>query len=393
MKRKHEEPTNPVVEFKTSQGTFEVEFFKDKMPYTCAAILDLVKKGFYDGLHFHRVIKGFMLQFGCPHSKNPRSGRAGTGGPKGGSSFVGFDGKTYRRDSGGNINDEHKARELSNKPMYLSMANTGSPNSGGSQFFINTVHNKYLDYFTGGASKHPVFAKVIKGESVIRSIENTRTNHNDAPLTPVKVISAKLKSSSSSGGSKEKSQKVSKNPQAEFKTTAGSFKIEFYADVMPYTSAAIIDLVKTGFYDGLHFHRVIKDFMIQFGCPHSKNPNSGRAGTGGPDPNTEFKGLDGKSHRRLGDGCIKDEHKGKISNKPFTLSMANTGSRNSGGSQFFINTVHNKYLDYFTGGASKHPVFAHVVEGKDVVRNIGNTRTDSGDKPLKPIRVIKASMV
>ncbi len=162
------------------------------------------------------------------------------------------------------------------------------------------------------------------------------------------------------------------NPTAVFDTTQGSFKVEVFLEQMPITAKNFIDLAKSGFYDGLHFHRVIKDFMIQFGCPHSRDPQSPRAGTGGP------------PH-----GTIPDEHlpTAKFSNEPGTLSMANTGAPNSGGSQFFINTKHNDYLDWFTPGRSKHPVFGKVVEGMDVVNAIGNAATDSGDRPTTPIKV------
>ena len=67
------------------------------------------------------------------------------------------------------------------------MANTGMPNSGGSQFFINTVHNAYLDRFTPGQSKHPVFGKIVEGADVVRKIETTQTDSRDNPVTPVKV--------------------------------------------------------------------------------------------------------------------------------------------------------------------------------------------------------------
>lgn len=79
--------------------------------------------------------------------------------------------------------------------------------------------------------------------------------------------------------------------------------------------------------------------MNQFGCPYSKDPNSRRSGTGGPDPNTSFQGCDGKMHTRNEDGGIPDENIARISNGPGTLSMANTGSPESGGSQFFINVA------------------------------------------------------
>ncbi|HMR10485.1 MAG TPA: peptidylprolyl isomerase, partial [Polyangiaceae bacterium] len=66
---------NPTATFETSLGNFTAEIYLDKMPLTAKNFLDLAKSGFYDGLHFHRVIKGFMIQFGCPHSKDPNSGR------------------------------------------------------------------------------------------------------------------------------------------------------------------------------------------------------------------------------------------------------------------------------------------------------------------------------
>jgi cyclophilin family peptidyl-prolyl cis-trans isomerase len=162
---------NPVAVFDTSLGTFKAELYLDKMPITAGNFIKLAKDGFYDGLHFHRVIKGFMCQFGCPYSKDPSSPRAGTGGPP-----------------HGNLADEHPANaKLSNEPGTLSMANTGRPNSGGSQFFLNTVHNAYLDWFTPGPSKHPVFGKVTEGMDVVKKIETTPTGAGDRPVTPVKM--------------------------------------------------------------------------------------------------------------------------------------------------------------------------------------------------------------
>ena len=164
--------TNPIATCETSLGTFKVEVFKDKMPLTADNFIALAKDGFYDGCHFHRVIAGFMCQFGCPYSKDPASPRAGTGGP-----------------SHGTIKDEHpEDAKLSNEPGTLSMANTGQPNSGGSQFFINTVHNAYLDWFSPGPSKHPVFGKVTSGMDVIEKLESTQTGAGDRPVTPVKMV-------------------------------------------------------------------------------------------------------------------------------------------------------------------------------------------------------------
>ncbi|MBL6975646.1 MAG: peptidylprolyl isomerase [Deltaproteobacteria bacterium] len=164
--------SNPTAKFETSLGRFEVELYKDKMPITAGNFVELATSGFYDGLHFHRVIKGFMIQFGCPHSKDPQSPMAGTGGPP-----------------HGNIPDEHpEDAKFSNEPGTLSMANTGQPNSGGSQFFINATHNEFLDWFSPGQSRHPVFGKVTAGLDVVQKIESTPTTPGDRPATPVQVI-------------------------------------------------------------------------------------------------------------------------------------------------------------------------------------------------------------
>eukprot|EP01040_Poterioochromonas_malhamensis_P011667 gene11667-12732_t len=183
------------------------------------------------------------------------------------------------------------------------------------------------------------------------------------------------------------------NKTATFTTTAGNFTVELYTDTMPVTAWNFIDLAQNGFYNGLHFHRVIKDFMNQFGCPHSRDPNSSRAGTGGPAPNTKYN-VPGKGEiSRNREGSIPDEFREpncpRYSNEPGTLSMANTGQPNSGGSQFFINTVHNSFLDFWDRSTpSQHPVFGKVVQGMDVVNAINSSKVDRNDRPLKPIQVI-----
>ena len=163
---------NPTATLRTSEGDFTIEVFVDKMPITAGNFITLAKSGFYNGLHFHRVINKFMLQFGCPHSRDAKSARAGTGnGP------------------GGCIQDEFpESAKISNEPGTLSMANTGAPNSGSSQFFVNTVHNSYLDFFSPGRSRHPVFGKVIAGMDVVHKIEATPTDHSDRPVKPVQMI-------------------------------------------------------------------------------------------------------------------------------------------------------------------------------------------------------------
>ena len=166
------------------------------------------------------------------------------------------------------------------------------------------------------------------------------------------------------------------NPIALLETSLGNIKVELFVDQMPVTAGNFVNLAKSGFYDGLHFHRVIDGFMLQFGCPHSKDPKSPRAGTG-DSPN----------------GTIQDEHTARITNAPGTLSMANTGRPNSGSCQFFVNTVDNARLDWFSPGQSKHPVFGKVIEGMDVVTKIEKTKTDSGDRPVTPVQMKKVTVM
>merc|ERR1712003_350035 len=148
------------------------------------------KTGFYEGVHFHRVIPGFMAQFGCPNAKDPKSSRAGTGGPPDGTFKNLKTGATEKRTNGGNIRDENISRDT-NAPGTLSMANTGSPNTGGSQFFINVANNKNLDWFSPGASKHPVFGKITGGMDVVTKISKVRTR-DDNPVEPIRMNSIKV---------------------------------------------------------------------------------------------------------------------------------------------------------------------------------------------------------
>lgn len=143
-------------------------------------------------------------------------------------------------------------------------------------------------------------------------------------------------------------------------TTMGDIKIAMHDD-MPITTGNFIKLAKEGFYNGIIFHRVIDGFMIQGGCPEG-------TGMGGPGYN------------------IQDEFGTGHSNIRGTISMANTGRPNSGGSQFFINTVDNVYLDKeFVQTPYAHPVFGTVLEGMDVVDKIGSVKTDRNDRPLKDV--------
>jgi len=146
------------------------------------------------------------------------------------------------------------------------------------------------------------------------------------------------------------------NKILEFNTNKGNFKIELYVDKAPVTAGNFIKLVDDGFYNGLIFHRVIPNFMVQCGCPHG----TGRGGPG---------------------YTIRDEfHPGLKHDSKGMLSMANAGP-NTGGSQFFITVAETPWLD------GKHSIFGKVIEGMEVVDSISKVEKDRNDKPLQNVIV------
>jgi len=146
---------NPTVTLQTSLGTMRAEIFQDKAPTTAKNFLTLVQKGFYNGLIFHRVIPGFMIQGGCPQG-------TGTGGP------------------GYTIPDEFHPSLRHDGPGIFSMANAG-PNTGGSQFFITVAATPWLN------GKHAIFGKLLSGQDVAQKIASVPKDGHDRPRTPVRI--------------------------------------------------------------------------------------------------------------------------------------------------------------------------------------------------------------
>jgi peptidyl-prolyl cis-trans isomerase A (cyclophilin A) len=149
-----------IAQLETTMGTIKIKLFTDKAPITTKNFIDLVNSGFYNGIIFHRVIDGFMIQGGDP---------TGTG--MGGSKTV--------------IPDEFGEGLKHNKAGILSMANAG-PNTGTSQFFITLAPTPWLD------GHHPIFGEVIEGMDVVTAIGKVKTNSMDRPLEDVKINSATI---------------------------------------------------------------------------------------------------------------------------------------------------------------------------------------------------------
>lgn len=147
---------NRIAVFDTNMGEFEIELFEDKTPITTKNFIDLAQEGFYDGVIFHRIIDGFMIQGGDPTG-------TGMGGP------------------GYTIEDEFTPELTHESEGILSMANTGRPHTGGSQFFITLAATPWLD------GHHTVFGKVVKGMEVVREIGHVKTGPQDRPVHDVVI--------------------------------------------------------------------------------------------------------------------------------------------------------------------------------------------------------------
>jgi peptidyl-prolyl cis-trans isomerase B (cyclophilin B) len=157
---------------KTTEGDMVIQFWPDAAPKTVANFKKLAKQGFYDGTCFHRVIKGFMIQGGDPLTKDPsQEDRWGTGGP------------------GYTIPDEFN--DHSHVRGVISMAHTGAPNSGGSQFFICHGNPTFLDH------QYSAFGKLIKGDDVLEKIATASTHPPDRPDKRMGIISITIVSADS----------------------------------------------------------------------------------------------------------------------------------------------------------------------------------------------------
>lgn len=153
---------NRIAVFETNLGDFSVELFEDETPITTENFIDLAEKGFYDGVIFHRVIDGFMIQGGDPEG-------TGMGGP------------------GYTIEDEFRDDLRFDGEGILAMANTGMPHTGGSQFFITLDKTPWLN------GHHTIFGKVKEGMDVVRRIGHSETDMADRPLEDVVIKTIEIK--------------------------------------------------------------------------------------------------------------------------------------------------------------------------------------------------------
>ena len=324
-------------------GAMVFRLYADRAPMTVNNFVFLARQGFYDGLTFHRVIDGFMAQGGDPSG-------TGTGGP----------GYTFP--------DEPSALvQKFTEPGLLAMANSGA-DTNGSQFFITLAPTLWLN------GKHAIFGKIVGGQTVLTSIQlrdpDTATTPGDVIQTieitegpaapyptdaaPVPVPTAAPAATKAPAGSVPVEQRngyysapppLTIDPAKTYTATirmakGGAMVFRLYADKAPQTVNSFVFLAREGYYDGVTFHRVIKDFMAQAGDPSG-------SGSGGPGYSfADEAGALALTFDRAG-----------------LLAMANAGA-NTNGSQFFITFGPADWLN------GKHAIFGEIVSGQEVLQGI-----------------------
>ena len=389
---------------KKETGKIVIQLFPDEAPITVANFQQLVADGFYDGLTFHRVVSGFMIQGGDPKGN-------GTGG------------------SSNKIKGEFTSNGVDNKISHkrgvISMARSDNMNSASSQFFIMHADNEQLD------GSYAAFGKVIYGMETVDAITKTAIKYNStsgeasAPINPVVIKSAKfvtvpteytttadtvyttIGGNTGNNGDNDSANKpdnfdtAPKNDDLDFtdiniedyensdtvsdyvrlnisytdasgQAQTGDVVIRLFADVAPKTVENFKNLVRDGFYDGLTFHRVYKNFMIQGGDPKGN-------GTGG-------------SADMIQGEFTSNGFQNNLSHKRGVVSMARAKAYNSASSQFFI-----MHADY-TGLDGDYASFGYVVYGMDTVDGIANTAVQYNSSyektsPINPVTINYATFM
>ncbi len=331
-------------------GAIVVELDADVAPITVTNFVRLAEQKFYDGLTFHRVINGFMMQGGDPDGN-------GSGG------------------SANNIKGEFTyngvQNNISHKRGVISMARTNDPNSASSQFFIMHKDSPHLD------GQYAAFGQVVSGIEVVDRVctftpvtddNGTVLAKNQPKITSVRV----LKDYTPTTGTTSDGLK---DPETEGCLTGthyveidvkdyGTIRLELYADTAPRTVTNFVKLVEEGFYDGVAFHRIIKDFMMQGGDP-------------------DGDGSGGSSETIVGEFSANG-YRNSLSHTRGVISMARTNDPNSASSQFFIVHKDSQHLD------GNYAAFGQVIAGMDVVDAVcentpvqdGNGSVAVADRPV-----------
>ncbi|MCS7063166.1 MAG: peptidylprolyl isomerase [Methylacidiphilales bacterium] len=377
-----------VVVFETSFGKIVAVLWPQEAPATVANFKKLISEKFYDGTSFHRVIKDFLVQGGDPLSRDPRNRNVGTGGP------------------GYFIKAEHN-----NQPHtkgVLSMArDERNPDSAGSQFFFCLKDRPELN------GKYTAFGKVIEGFEVLDQIAGVEVTFNHAgerslPITRVGLNLVKLEKQqeyaeviarldrqhrdhSLMEALKGKTTKDPNAPPAAtppppnvtdetevllIKTTLGEMSFVLWDQEAPHAVNYVKNLIRRRYYDETAIHRVIPRFMIQGGCPFSRDFKSRLVGTGGREEaqGVEFEYLD------------------RVPQRGFIGLARQEGDRSSIGTQFFV------CLDELPEIQNRYPLFGQLFKGESTLNAISGVEVTYGkagekSKPVQPVILNEARLI
>ena len=350
-------------------GTVALTIDADIAPVTVTNFVNLANADFYDGLTFHRIINGFMMQGGDPEG-------TGMGG------------------SAQNIQGEFTSNGISNSIAHtrsvISMARTNDPNSASSQFFIMHETASHLD------GDYAAFGWVTEGMEIVDAIcmstkvedmNGTVLAQNQPGIKDLR-ITGKLAESTSSSGNNTPTQTPAQSTDLLTRDSEGllsgkyniEIEIEEYgtialtldADIAPVTVTNFINLVKDDFYDGITFHRIISGFMIQGGDPLGI-------------------GIGGSSQKIQGE-FAQNGIENNLAHTRGVISMARSSDPNSASSQFFIMHQDAPHLD------GSYAAFGQVTSGIEVVDAIcdatpvqdANGTVSAADQPrIKEIRIVE----
>ena len=325
----------------TAKGDIVIELYADLAPNTVNSFVFLAEQGYFDGITFHRVVDNFVVQGGDPEG-------TGLGGP------------------GYQVADE--PNELRNETGTVAMAKASGQAVFGSQFFINLKDNPALDFDAGNPDAFYPFGRVIEGMEVVRAIvvddvmESVTIERTPLPedpsgggeVGPDAGDGSAPEDETDAGGAAPTPRvfdaaELVTNAAAEtyvatIATAKGDIVIELYADVAPNTVNSFVFLAEQGYFDGITFHRVVDDFVVQGGDPEG-------TGVGGP-------------------GYQVADEPNELRNETGTVAMAKAGGQTVFGSQFFINLNDNPALDFDAGNPDAFYPFGRVIEGMEVVRAI-----------------------
>ena len=332
-------------------GTIEIDLYGNVAPITVVNFAKLANEGFYNGLTFHRIIEGFMMQGGCPNG-------LGNGG------------------SGKNITGEFSSNGVENTISHvrgvISMARSGNQyydyyyyDTASSQFFIMHEDSPHLD------GDYAAFGMVTSGMSVVDEIctsaqptdDNGTISKENQPViksVTVECLDDKFK---------EETPVVTHEAVIEIENY-GVIKLNLYGNVAPITVENFEKLANEGFYNGLTFHRIMEGFMMQGGCPD---------GDGTGDSGTDIKGEFLTNH----------VYTNMVSHVRGVISMARGNEPDSASCQFFIMHKDSPHLDY------NYAAFGIVIEGIEIVDRICEeaTPTDNNGTITKENQPIIKSIV